>query len=292
MNLNDSPTFKAMDIQTSGGTPGTVRKGLELLHEMAAKANECQRESVPAGKLVLALECGGSDAYSGITANPALGVASDLVVRNGGTVILSETTEIFGAEHLLVRRAVSEEVGRKLLDRIQWWKEYTERLGATLNNNPSPGNKAGGLTTILEKSLGAVSKAGSTDLVDVYHYAEPVTAKGLVLMDTPGYDAVSLTGMIAGGANLGCFTTGRGSVFGTRPVPILKLATNTFMYERMPDDMDLNCGRIIDGDSTLEETGELLFRKILATASGAKSKSEQHGFSVSEFVPWWIGATV
>ena len=212
------------------------------MKEVLAEANQVRREPVPASELTVALQCGGSDGYSGVSANPALGAASDLLVRHGGTVILSETPETYGAEHLLTRRAVSREVGEKLVALMRWWEDYTAREGAEMNANPSPGNKAGGLTTILEKSLGAMAKAGSTNLVDVVHYAEAVTAKGFVFMDTPGYDPVSATGQVAGGANLVCFTTGRGSVFGCKPAPSIKLATNTPMYQRMEDDMDVNCG--------------------------------------------------
>ena len=206
------------------------------------------------------MQCGGSDGYSGITANPALGAAVDLLVQNGGTAILSETPEIYGAEHLLTRRAVDRDVGQKIVDRIHWWEEYTARNKGEMNNNPSPGNKAGGLTTILEKSLGAVAKGGTTGLMDVYEYAKPVTAKGFVFMDTPGYDPVSATGQVAGGANMICFTTGRGSVYGCKPSPSLKLATNTPMYERMEDDMDINCGAILDGSLTRARGGAEDFR--------------------------------
>src|SRR6187401_1443494 len=259
---------------------------------MLPAANLARRETVSASELMLALQCGGSDGYSGITANPALGVAADLLVRNGGTAILSETPEIFGAEHLLTRRAVSKAVGEKLISRIKWWEDYTERERGEMNNNPSPGNKAGGLTTILEKSLGAVAKGGTTNLVDVYEYAEPVTAKGFVFMDTPGYDPVSATGQVAGGANMIVFTTGRGSAYGCAPAPSLKLATNTALWQRQEEDIDLNCGEIVDGGATVAEVGERLFRLVLDTASGAKSKSEVHGYGQSEFVPWYVGAVM
>ena len=231
-----------MDIQSMGGTRKTVEAGVAFVREVLAEANHVQREPVPASELTVALQCGGSDGYSGVSANPALGAASDLLVRHGGSVILSETPETYGAEHLLTRRAVSREVGEKLVALMRWWEDYTKREGAEMNANPSPGNKAGGLTTILEKSLGAMAKAGSTNLVDVVNYAEPVTARGFVFMDTPGYDPVSATGQVAGGANLVCFTTGRGSVFGCKPAPSIKLATNSPMYQRMEDDMDVNCG--------------------------------------------------
>jgi altronate hydrolase len=259
---------------------------------MLPELNRAKRQPVPASGLILGLQCGGSDAYSGITANPALGVASDLLVRNGGTAVLGETPEVYGAEHLLTRRAVSREVGEKLVERIRWWENYTVRLGAEMNNNPSPGNKAGGLTTILEKSLGAVAKGGSTNLVDVIEYARPVTARGFVFMDTPGHDPVSLTGMVAGGANIICFSTGRGSVYGCRPVPSIKLATNTEMYQRLQEDMDINCGIAIDGDVSIEALGEQIFQQILEVASGKKSKSETFLMGDNEFIPWQIGAVM
>jgi altronate hydrolase len=257
-----------------------------------AEANQVRREPVPASELIVALQCGGSDGYSGITANPALGAASDLLVRHGGTVILSETPETYGAEHLLTRRAVAREVGEKLVAKMRWWEEYTAREGAEMNANPSPGNKAGGLTTILEKSLGAMAKAGSTNLTAVYDYAEPVTAKGFVFMDTPGYDPVGATGQVAGGANLMCFTTGRGSVFGMKPAPSIKLATNSAMYERMSEDMDVNCGTILSGEESVAECGARIFALMLRVASGEKTKSEAYGFGASEFAPWVLGATM
>jgi altronate hydrolase len=247
---------------------------------------------VPASHITIGLQCGGSDGFSGLTANPALGAASDLLVRHGGTVILSETPETYGAEHLLTRRAVSREVGEKLVGLMKWWENYTAKNGGNMDNNPSPGNKAGGITTILEKSLGAAAKAGSTNLVDVVGYAEPVTAKGFVFMDTPGYDPVSATGQVAGGANMICFTTGRGSVYGCKPAPSLKLATNTGLYKRMTDDMDINCGGIVDGDETVQQCGQRIFELILATASGQKSKSELMGFGDDEFAPWVVGAVM
>jgi altronate hydrolase len=226
-----------------------------------------------------------------VTANPALGVASDLIVQQGGTSVLGETPEIYGAEHILTRRAVSKEVGEKLVERIKWWEKYTSMFGAEINNNPSPGNKEGGLTTIYEKSLGAIAKAGSTAMVDVYQYAEPVTAKGFVVMDTPGYDPVSMTGIVAGGANVCVFTTGRGSVFGCKPVPSIKVATNSPLYNHMLGDMDINAGKVLEGMS-LEQVGQEIFEKILATASGEKTKSEINGVGEEEFAPWSIGPTL
>jgi altronate hydrolase len=279
-------------IQETGGTNATVRAGVARIKELLPAANDVRRQTLPAKHLTLGLQCGGSDGFSGISANPALGVASDLLVQNGGTAILSETPEIYGAEHMLLRRAVSKEVGGKLLERLKWWEDYTARHGETMDSNPAPGNKAGGLTTILEKSLGAAAKGGSSDMVDVYRYAEPVTKRGFVFMDTPGYDPVSVTGQVAGGANVVCFTTGRGSCFGCKPAPSLKLATNTPMYERMKDDMDINCGEIVDGTATLEEMGERIFRMILDAASGKKTKSEEFGYGDDEFNPWHFGATM
>ena len=286
------PRLAAMTIQETGGTRKTVAEGVARVREMLPEADAARRTTVPASNLVLGLECGGSDAYSGITANPALGAAADLLVRHGGTAVLAETPEIYGAEHLLTRRAESREVGDKLIKHILWWEEYTARNGAEMNNNPSPGNKAGGLTTILEKSLGAVAKGGTTNLVDVYQYAEPIAARGFCFMNTPGYDVTSVNGMVAGGANVVCFTTGRGSAFGCKPTPSIKLATNTPMFRRMEDDMDVNCGQVIDGDRTVAEMGEAIFRKILDTASGARTRSEELGYGDEEFVPWQVGAVM
>jgi altronate hydrolase len=290
--LAEGPLLRTMTIQDKGGTAKAVAEGIARVKEMLPHANQVKRETVPASHIVVGLQCGGSDGYSGITANPALGAAVDLLVKNGGTGILSETPEIYGAEHLLTRRARNRAVGEKIVERIKWWEEYTARNKGEMNNNPSPGNKAGGLTTILEKSLGAVAKGGTTGLMDVFEYAKPVTTKGFVFMDTPGYDPVSATGQVAGGANMICFTTGRGSVYGCKPSPSLKLATNTPMYERMEDDMDINCGEILDGSMSVQEAGEKIFRLILATASGEPSKSERHGFGADEFVPWQLGAVM
>ncbi|WP_193090396.1 UxaA family hydrolase [Advenella sp. FME57] len=290
--LEESGLLRTMTLQAMGGTSKTIAHGIQLIHEMLPSANQVRRETVEASHLITGLQCGGSDGYSGMTANPALGVAADLLVESGGTVILSETPEIYGAEHLLTRRAISEEVGEKLVARIKWWEDYMARHLGQLNNNRSPGNKDGGLTTILEKSLGGVAKGGSTNLVDVVEYACPVLAKGLVFMDTPGYDPVSATGQVAGGANLICFTTGRGSAYGCKPVPSLKLATNSKLYEHQFDDMDINCGGIALGEETVQEAGHRIFRAMLDTASGKQTKSEQHGYGQNEFVPWVLGATV
>jgi len=253
--------------------------------------NAVQRVPVPVSELVLGLNCGGSDGWSGITANPALGAAVDLLVQHGGTAVLGETPEVYGAEHLLTRRAVDEAVGRRLLDRIAWWEAYTAKNGGDMDNNPSPGNKAGGITTILEKSLGAVAKGGTTALTGVYEYAEPVTAKGFTFMDTPGYDPVSVTGIVAGGAQLMCFTTGRGSVLGSKPAPSIKLATNSDVYRRMTGDMDLDCGVVLDGVS-VQEQGRRIFELVLAVASGQQTKSEELGFGDEEFQPWQLGAVM
>ena len=290
--LTEGPLLRTFSIQDTGGTAKTIAHGVGMIREMLPHANDVTREPVPVSHITVGLQCGGSDGYSGITANPALGAAVDLLVRHGGTAILSETPEIYGAEHLLTRRAVSPDVGEKLVSRIRWWEDYTTREKGEMNNNPSPGNKAGGLTTILEKSLGAVAKGGTTNLVEVYEYAEPVTAKGFVYMDTPGYDPVSATGQVAGGANMIVFTTGRGSAYGCAPAPSLKLSTNTALWVRQEEDIDLNCGEIVDGGATVAELGERLFRLMLDTASGAKSKSEVHGYGQSEFVPWYVGAVM
>ena len=278
-------------IQEAGGTASTVAKAIALLREILPAASAVRRETIPVSELVLALQCGGSDGYSGLTANPALGAAADILVANGGTAILSETPEIYGAEHLLTKRAANDEVASQLMARIDWWRDYTARLGAEMNNNPSPGNKAGGLTTILEKSLGAVAKAGTSTLRAVYAYAEPVTARGLVFMDTPGYDPVSATGQVAGGANVLCFTTGRGSAFGCKPTPSIKLATNSDLYRRMPDDMDIDCGDILDGVG-IRDKGAEIYARIIAVASGDRTKSELLGYGDEEFVPWQLGAVM
>ncbi|HEV8501462.1 MAG TPA: altronate dehydratase family protein [Casimicrobiaceae bacterium] len=290
--LTEGPLLRTFSIQDTGGTSKTIARGIGMIEEMLPHANRVTRAVVPASHITIGLQCGGSDGYSGITANPALGAAVDLLVRHGGTAILSETPEIYGAEHLLTRRAASRAVGEKLVSRIKWWEDYTARERGEMNNNPSPGNKAGGLTTILEKSLGAVAKGGTTNLNAVYEYAEPVTAKGFVYMDTPGYDPVSATGQVAGGANLICFTTGRGSAYGCAPAPSLKLATNTALWARQEEDIDLNCGEIADGTASVDEVAQRLFTLILATCSGTRTKSEQHGYGQNEFVPWYLGAVM
>ena len=277
-----------ISIQDEGGVSATVKSGIRAVLDLLPSVNAIERSAQPLSGLVLGTQCGGSDGSSGITANPALGGASDLLVASGGTVILGETPEIYGAEHLLTRRAVSREVGEKLVERIRWWEWYSATLGAELNNNPSPGNKAGGLTTIYEKSLGAIAKGGTAPLSDVFGYAEPVDCPGLVVMDTPGYDPVSLTGIVAGGANICIFTTGRGSVYGCKPSPCIKVATNTPMYDRMSDDMDIDAGCILAGESMSDVTEEI-FKEIIAVASGKKTASEKHGFGEEEFAPWSIG---
>jgi altronate hydrolase len=287
----ESDTFRSFTIQGTGGTKKTVAAGVEAIQSMLPIAAKAKRETIAASELVLALQCGGSDGYSGVTANAALGAAVDLLVRQGGTAILSETPEIYGAEHLLTRRAATRAIGEKLVERIKWWEDYTSRNRMEMNNNPSPGNKAGGLTTILEKSLGAAAKGGTTALNAVYEYAEPVTEKGFVFMDTPGYDPVSATGQVAGGANILAFTTGRGSAYGCKPTPSIKLATNSEMYRRMIDDMDIDCGDIVDGVPVLTK-GQEIFDKILEVASGERSKSEELGYGDAEFVPWTVGATM
>jgi altronate hydrolase len=290
--LKEGSTLHTFNIQDTGGTAKTVAKGIEFVKQMLPAANAVQRVPCSAEHIVVGLQCGGSDGYSGISANPALGAAVDILVAHGGTAILSETPEIYGAEHLLTRRAVRREVGEKLVERIRWWEHYTEINQGEMNNNPSPGNKAGGLTTILEKSLGAVAKGGTTNLQAVYEYAEHVDTHGFVYMDTPGYDPVSATGQVAGGANIICFTTGRGSAYGCAPSPSLKLSTNTALWKKQEDDMDINCGEIVDGTSTVQAMGEKIFQDILDCASGKPSKSEQHGYGQNEFVPWQVGAVM
>ncbi len=288
--LSEDANLQTLVIQEAGGTTATVRRGREIVGGMLERANDVQREQIPAAELILGLECGGSDGYSGITANPALGAAVDRLVRQGGTAILSETPEIYGAEHLLMSRSVSDEVAGKLKDLIRWWEDYAARNDSRIDNNPTHGNKAGGLTTILEKSLGAVAKGGQTPLAGVYRYAEPVDQPGLVLMDSPGYDPMSITGQVASGANLVAFTTGRGSVYGCIPAPSIKIATNTALYERMIGDMDVNCGSIADGAASVEEMGGEIFELLLETASGRPTKSEALGMGDAEFVPWVPGA--
>jgi altronate hydrolase/galactarate dehydratase len=284
--------LRVMTIQATGGTRRTVERGLDMLREMAAVANAVERRPASVAHLTVGLQCGGSDGYSGITANPALGAASDLLVRHGGTTILSETPEIYGAEHLLTRRAVSAEVGAKLVARIRWWEDYCARNGGEMDNNPSPGNKKGGLTTILEKSLGAVAKGGMAPLSGVYRFAEPIDTRGFVYMDSPGYDPCSVTGQVASGANLIAFTTGRGSVSGYKPVPCLKLATNSEMAAHMAEDMDIDCGDIVEAGVSVEAKGAEIFEAFIRTASGARTKSEVLGFGGAEFVPWQIGAVM
>ncbi len=280
-----------LSIQECGGIAKTVEAGVKAVAELLPRVNEYRRTELPAKHLILGTNCGGSDGNSGVTANPALGVASDLLVAQGGASILGETPEIYGAEHLLTRRAVSREVGEKLVERIKWWEWYTGIFGAEINNNPSPGNKEGGLTTIYEKSLGAIAKAGSSAMVDVVHYAQPVLAKGFVVMDTPGYDPVSMTGIVAGGANVCVFTTGRGSVFGCKPTPSIKIATNSPLYHHMIDDMDIDAGVILSG-TPVEVVGKQIFEEILAVASGKHTKSEINGVGEEEFAPWAIGPTL
>jgi len=289
-DLPDGVPVAHMTIQELGGSVATVRAGIDHVRALLPLA-AAPRSPVPASALTLGLNCGGSDGWSGVTANPVLGAAVDRLVACGGTAILGETPEIHGAERLLTSRATPE-VAARLLERIQWWERYAGAEGGSLDNNPSPGNRAGGVTTIEEKSLGAVAKGGSTPLRAVYGYAEPVTETGLVFMDTPGYDPVSVTGIIAGGATVVCFTTGRGSVFGAKPAPSLKLATTTQLYERMPDDMDFNAGAVLDGEATVSELGDRLFEEILAVASGRQTKSEAFGFGDEEFAPWQLGAVM
>jgi arabinonate dehydratase len=279
---------RVLSIQEAGGVRKTVEAGIKAVAALLPVANEARRTPQPLSELILATNCGGSDGNSGITANPALGWAVDELVRYGGTGVLAETSEIYGAEHLLIRRAVNEGVAKKLIDRFKWWEYYCRVLGAEMDNNPAPGNKAGGLTTVFEKSLGGVTKGGTTPLTDVFLYGEPITTRGFVFMDTPGHDPVSVTGLVAGGANIVAFTTGRGSVFGCRPVPSIKLATNSLVYRQMEEDMDINCGVILEG-TPLPTVGRQVFEEVVAVASGKKTKSEAQGIGEEEFAPWIIG---
>jgi altronate hydrolase len=290
--LERGPAFQTMNIQDVAGLSKTVETGIAKVMDMLPAADRAVREPCPASELMVALQCGGSDAWSGITANPALGHACDLLAAEGGTGVLAETPEIYGAEHLLTARAATPEIGRKLIERIEWWQDYVGRNRGSLDNNPTPGNKAGGLSTILEKSLGAAAKGGTSPLNGVYKYAEPVTARGFTFMDSPGYDPVSVTGQIASGCNLVTFTTGRGSAFGSKPAPTLKIATNSELAGRMPDDMDIDAGRILSGAASVEQVGEEIFQAWLRIASGEHSFSEAQGLGDYEFVPWQIGATM
>ena len=285
-----APVF--LTIQQTGGVRKTVRSAIEAVEKMLPDVNAHQRTVQPISKLTLAMNCGGSDSNSGVSANPALGVASDELIRRGAASVFGETTEIYGAEHLLTRRAVSREVGEKLISQIRWWEEHTKMFGSTIDNNPSPGNKDGGLTTIFEKSLGAVAKAGQAPLAAVYDYAEQIDTKGLCFMDTPGNDPVSMTGLVSGGCNVGVFTTGRGSVYGCKPSPCIKVATNSPLYHWMEEDMDINAGTILDGTESVEEVGTRIYDKILAVASGEKTKSELAGLGDEEFAPWMLGPTL
>jgi len=291
-DLAAGTSLRTMTIQGAGGTGKAVEQAQAIVRELLEQASQSRREEIPASELTLGLQCGGSDSYSGMTANPALGYAADMLVHAGGTVILAETPEIYGAESLLLQRAADENVARDLRGLIEWWLDHARRNGASLDNNPSPGNIAGGLSTILEKSLGAVAKSGTSPLRGVFPYAANIDRHGFVFMDSPGYDPCSVTGEIAAGANMICFTTGRGSVFGAKPAPSIKLASNSEMAARMSDDIDYDCGTVLSGAKTLPECGEGIFRLLLDTASGKKSASESNGFGDLEFVPWQLGITL
>jgi altronate hydrolase len=290
--LDIAVPHRALVIQEQGGTRETVQAGIAAIEELLPAIADVRREPVPASELIVGMECGGSDAWSGISANPVVGRASDRVVWQGGTAAFAETPEVYGAEHLLAARARDPQVAQRLFERIAWWQRYSAQDNGSMDANPAPGNKAGGITTILEKSLGAIAKGGTTDLVEVVEYAEPMHGPGLVFMDTPGYDPVSATGLVAGGAQVICFTTGRGSVFGCKPVPSIKVASNTSLYERMPDDMDVNAGRVVDATASVDEVGDELFELILEVASGRQPLSEQLGFGQDEFAPWIVGAVM
>ena len=290
-SLATSKMLKTVTMQQVGGTAAAIEDGKAAIREMLAEANAVTRETCSAEHIKIGLQCGGPDGFSGLSANPALGKAVDILVRQGGTAILSETSELYGVEHTLTARARTPEIGQKFVERIAWWLDYNKGRDTQINGRVSPGNNAGGLANIIEKALGGSKKGGSSGINEVYRYAEPVIEHGLVIMDTPGYDPVSATGQIAGGANLICFTTGRGSCFGSFPAPTIKLASNTPMSQRMAGDMDVNCGSVIDGEMDLDQMGEEIFRKILAVASGEKSKSEALGVGEEEFAPWPIGVT-
>ena len=291
-NVKQHDRVHFLTIQDEGGTKKIVDKVLSEIKNLLVISNNVKREPLSVNNITLALQCGGSDGYSGISANPALGVAADMLVKQGGSSILSETPEIYGAEHLLINRANKQETADKLIAKIKWWQHYTSINNSSMDNNPAPGNKKGGLTTILEKSLGAVAKGGNSVLEDVLSYAEPLKNKGFNFMDSPGYDPVSVTGQVASGANVICFTTGRGSCFGCKPAPSLKLSTNTTMYEKMIEDMDINCGTIIEGKEEIEEVGKKIFELVIATASGSSTKSELNGYGDEEFNPWQVGVVM
>ena len=291
-NVKQHDRVHFLTIQDEGGTKKIVDKVLSEIKNLLVISNNVKREPLSVNNITLALQCGGSDGYSGISANPALGVAADMLVKQGGSSILSETPEIYGAEHLLINRANKQETADKLIAKIKWWQHYTSINNSSMDNNPAPGNKKGGLTTILEKSLGAVAKGGNSVLEDVLSYAEPLKNKGFNFMDSPGYDPVSVTGQVASGANVICFTTGRGSCFGCKPAPSLKLSTNTTMYEKMIEDMDINCGTIIEGKEEIEEVGKKIFKLVIATASGSSTKSELNGYGDEEFIPWQVGVVM
>jgi len=280
-----------LTIQENHGVASTIEEGVRIITALLPQVNDVKREAIPISEITLALQCGGSDGWSGITANPALGYCVDELVRQGGAAVLSETPEIYGAEHVLLRRARSREIGEKFVERLRWWEAYAAMNGMEMDNNPSPGNKLGGLTTIYEKSLGAIAKGGSTPVNAVYRYAEPITERGLVIMDTPGYDPVSATGQVAGGANLIVFTTGRGSMFGFKPSPSIKVASNNTLYENIESDMDINAGVVLNGVST-QEVGMRILEEVIAVASGKKSKSEAQDIGEEEFAPWILGATM
>jgi altronate hydrolase len=288
--IGDVPNMISFDIQSAGGTRNAIARGIEAVEPLLDHAMSAKREPIPVAALKLGLQCGGSDAFSGISANPALGYASDLLVAHGATVILSETPEIYGAEHLLIARAMDQSITNDLRDLITWWREHVSANGGTLNDNPSSGNIAGGITTILEKSLGAVAKAGTSPLKGIFGYGMPIDRSGLVFMDSPGFDPMSATGQVASGANMIAFTTGRGSTFGCKPVPSLKISTNSALFERMRDDIDVNCGEIVDGNATIAEKGHEIFEALIAMASGKPSASEILGFGEAEFTPWVPGA--
>jgi len=286
-NAPRSSRLVGMTLQSSGGTRGALEAARREIHNLMETAGAEQRTEIPASKIVLGLNCGGSDSFSGITANPALGLCCDSLAAIGASFVLAETTECFGAEHLLVRRARNRQVAERFLSFITGYKQYLTRFGGSFNDNPSPGNKEGGLTNILEKSLGAAAKAGSTPLMAAVDYAERVTSPGFVFMNTPGYDPVSLTGLAAGGCNLIAFTTGRGSAIGFPSIPVIKIATNSSTYRRMRDNMDINAGVIADGEESLEAVGREIFDTVLRVASGERTCAERLGHK--EFVPWRIG---
>lgn len=284
----DKPVAK-IGIQDVGGTQAAIQQGLKEVEALLPKVNLTSREEVPVSELVLGVKCGGSDGFSGISANPSLGRAADMLVRSGGTVLITEVPEFCGAEHLLAYRAKDVETGRAVYRMVDWYKEYASKFGAVLNNNPSPGNIAGGLLNITIKSLGAIAKAGTTRIEGVVEYAETPTNRGVNLMQGPGYDQESTPGLVAAGATVVVFTTGRGTTIGNAIAPVIKLASNSPVFARMSQDLDLSAGGVIDGTETIDQVGKRVFERVCEVAGGLQAKAEIHKHREFQF---WAEQTV